>query len=142
MEVRRLRHAAKKSQVARLIFEQFAARQVNSSETTVDSLLAELQRTERAPKRAEVVASLQYLESLGCGKFTRGTQAKPSRMAWFFDLRTLGTVGLGQCDELRSPVPYSASVAAEAALAHSHAAGVRTRATESCPWNDILNERE
>ncbi|MCI0541509.1 MAG: hypothetical protein L0Z50_40440 [Verrucomicrobiales bacterium] len=141
MEIRRLRHAVKRNKNTRLLFELFASREDTATETTVDSLLLDLRKNEILLKRTELVALLQYLESLGCGKFTPGRHAKPSRMSWDFDLRTLGALALGTGDEplsseLRRLDEEPAPVSSSSRPSYPEETGA------SCPWDEILNERE
>ena len=139
MDIQRLRRATKKSPLARSLFEHFATGENAGKENTVDDLLALLQRTGRTVRRKEIVATLQYLGSLGCGRFIRGTHGKSSRMLWQFDLRTLASIALERSDEPSTPIYYPVFRAGEDELTTY---GRANSALSALPWNDILNESE
>jgi hypothetical protein len=140
MEIRRLRNAAKKNRTARLLFEHLAARDDGATETSVESLVAELRETEVAQKRVAVVKTLQYLESLGCGKFIPGRHSKPSRMSWSFDVRAIARLALEEVVD--RPANQHAASEGEGYAVRWAAHRAESGMTASSPWDEILHGRE
>jgi hypothetical protein len=138
MEIQRLRNAAKKNRTARLLFEHLASREEGSTETSVESLVTELE-TVGTRKRVEVVKMLQYLESLGCGKFIPGRHTRPSRMCWSYDVRTIARLAL-ENDTDESANQRSDEAKRGATRWPSARAG--SESSESSAWEEILQGRE
>jgi hypothetical protein len=77
-----LRMLYAKSAVAKAMLDHFAERQKNASETTVESMIATLERQGLPVSRATVVEIFRDLDAAGAGRFLVGRKQHPSRFVW------------------------------------------------------------
>jgi len=85
---------------AHRLFESFAARKNDATETTVDraAYLAGADYT-------SMVKVFKDLATLGVGRFIPGRHSYPSRMEWSFSIRSLGKVATGSGSALQDVAP-------------------------------------
>jgi len=68
--------------IAQVTMDHFAARQKNSSVTTVDTLSRILASQGREFPRTEIIDFFRKLEKFGCGRFWIGRRGQPTRFEW------------------------------------------------------------
>jgi hypothetical protein len=104
-DVLRLCHLYSSSNVAQSALDSFASRSNKSSETTVDSLLQLLYKSNSSFRRQDVVEFFQQLQETSCGEFVIGRRGRPSRFVWSASLVDVGLASQGgrSVDEIAVP---------------------------------------
>ncbi len=103
-----LRHLYNSEKVAKALFDDFALRERNKKESTVDRLRDILTNGGYNASRGEVIRFLKRLASLGCCVFKTGRRKHPSRARWNVSLVSLGRVASGQSQEFEEVRPDEA----------------------------------
>jgi hypothetical protein len=86
----RLRMLYAKSAFAKAILDHFADRQNNATETTIDTMIAVLERQGAQPSRPQIVEVFRDLGAAGAGEFIVGRKKHPSRFHWLEDSSSVG----------------------------------------------------
>lgn len=93
------------SEVAQLALDGFASRNNKSSETTVESLLTVLRKSNSSFRRQDIVEFFKQLQKTNSGEFVMGRRGKPSRFVWRVSLVDVGLAAQGRksVDEIADP---------------------------------------
>lgn len=81
---------------AKLILDEFGARQRNQQATKLDQLLLRLSNAGKGVARADAIKTLRKLEDAGCGKFLTGRKGHPTRFEWSYDLVSVAKAATGE----------------------------------------------
>lgn len=97
--IRNLRELYRTDAVARGLFDWLAARQRDSSESSLDTFSQRL-----GISRGESVALARKLEGIGCGTFTVGRRGSKSRFIWAYSCISLGQAAAGESDDIEPAI--------------------------------------
>jgi hypothetical protein len=118
VDTSKIRALYKKDQVARSVFDYFARRTNDATETKVDRILSILKKEGNDLSRGQIIEFFKVLETLGAGKFVTGRRGWPSRFVWDVGLVSLAKIAGGESQELQNKA--AASLADEEGETLSH----------------------
>ena len=98
VDVEALRELYKTDVCARALLDYAASRTRNSNESSVDRLLALLNKGESNFARSELIRSLKQLAISGAGDFVIGRRGQPSRFQWAVAMIGVGKAARGEDD--------------------------------------------
>jgi len=96
-----LRRLYRQKQSYKAIFDLFALRSYNKSETHVDKLVNYIAAMD-SEARNSVVRFFKALEQAGCGRFIEGRRGKRSRFSWEVSLVDIGRIARGDQEKAES----------------------------------------
>lgn len=100
-DANKIRNLYKKNSVARSLFDYFAKRAYDATETKVDRILAIMKNEGKELSRGQIIDVFKELEDLQCGKFVSGRRGWQSRFVWSVSLAALGKIAGGEIQELQ-----------------------------------------
>ena len=115
----KLQNLYKKSEPARLLFDHFAKRTNDASETKVDRILSLMKGEGHDLSRGQVIDVFKELEKLECGRFVTGRHGWPSRFVWTVSLVGVGKVAGGENQQLKTKASGSSEDETPANLTHN-----------------------
>jgi hypothetical protein len=94
--------------VAKIILDEFGARQRNQQVTKLDQLLLRLSNAGNGVARSDAISILRKLDEAGCGKFLAGRKGHPTRFEWHYDLVSVARAATGEVQvvEQIQPTPH------------------------------------
>jgi hypothetical protein len=107
---------------ARAILDQFASRQQDRAEVTVDRLLQLLAAEGHEISRRDIIGTLRKLQEIGAGAFVVGRKGQQSRFVRAVNLADLGKLarGGGETSAPRTAIASPATAAAKDVVAHRY----------------------
>ena len=100
INVTKLKRLYKANEAAKNMFDYFAGRKNNMSQSTVDRLLSALVNEGHTVTRSQIIGVLKELTTLQCGEFKNGRKKQPSRMLWSVGIVSLGQAASGQTEKV------------------------------------------
>ncbi|MCC7499809.1 MAG: hypothetical protein IT160_19670 [Bryobacterales bacterium] len=91
--------------VAKIILEDFGARQRNQQITKLDQLLFRLSNARKSVSRADAINVLRSLDDAGCGRFLTGRKGHPTRFEWQYDLVSVAKAATGEVQQVEEIQP-------------------------------------
>lgn len=82
--------------VAKIILDEFGARQRNQQITKLDQLLLRLSNAGKGVARTDAINTFRKLAEAGCGKFLTGRKGHPTRFEWGYDLVSVAKAATGE----------------------------------------------
>lgn len=117
--VGKLRDMYQNDPVAKLVFDHWATRVRNRTETSIDSLLASLDSKGQESSRPELIRFLRELQELGCGSFITGRKGHPSRFKWKVGMTSISNAAAGKDVTLEPITENDKEEADDDLLAHT-----------------------
>jgi hypothetical protein len=96
VSVEGLREVCRSSEDAIILFEYFAKRRYNTSETKTNALLRAIRKEGNDVRKPLVIDIFRKLENLGCGQYVEGRRGRPSRFRWAVTLTSVGKAATGR----------------------------------------------
>lgn len=119
VDVAKIQSLYKKSEPARVLFDYFAKRINDASETKVDRILSLVKGEGKDLSRGQIIEVFKELEKLDCGKFVTGRHGWPSRFVWSVGLVSLGKIAGGEDQQLQTQKTSEANGETAENLTHS-----------------------
>jgi hypothetical protein len=97
-----LRKLYDNNETARRVFDHFARRTYNATETKTDRLLALLNSNGQIVSRGELISLFRQLEKLGYGQYIAGRHGHPSRFIWKVSIVSVGQAAAGESQNVEA----------------------------------------
>lgn len=109
INVKELKKIAKQSHTAEIIATSLAMRNRLSHNTMLDRFKTALKTSGERIDDKEYVSFWKALEATGVGRIIKGNAKMPDHFEWFYSLKEVGQIAVGEKDNIKKPAKQKAN---------------------------------